>query len=429
MRELLNVLREHKLGRRTGIYSVCSAHPLVLEAALRHAQRRGRPLLIEATSNQVNQYGGYTGMRPAEFKSYVDTIVARAAPGSAGALLGGDHLGPNCWRAENADAALAKSQQLVADYVTAGFRKIHLDCSMSCGGDPTVLPEELIAARAAQLAVATESAWRSAGGEAPVYVIGTEVPAPGGAAEALGGLEVTAPAAVTETLAAHRLAFRRAGLGDAWERVVALVVQPGVEFDNHKVIDFQPARARELARRIESEPGLIYEAHSTDYQSPGALAELVREHFAILKVGPALTFALRAALWALAAIERELGIQPRESVKDVVIAAMRRDPRHWSAYYTDPLSESLDLQYSLSDRIRYYWVVPEVLAACETMLANLSRHPIPLALLNQYLPEQYPAVRAGLLANEPRELVFDAVAHVLEGYAAACDPHADSGSD
>jgi D-tagatose-1,6-bisphosphate aldolase subunit GatZ/KbaZ len=427
MKELLNVLREHKLGRGAGIYSVCSAHPLVLEAALRHAQRRGRPLLVEATCNQVNQYGGYTGMQPAEFKSYVDGIATRAAPGSAGVLLGGDHLGPSPWRAENTERALEKSRQLVADYVTAGFRKIHLDCSMSCGGDPAILPEELIAGRAAQLAGATESAWRAAGGEPPVYVIGTEVPTPGGAAEALGALEVTAPAAVTETLAAHRQAFRSAGLDDVWERVVALVVQPGVEFDNYKVIDFQPARARELARRIESEPGLIYEAHSTDYQSPQALAALVREHFAILKVGPALTFALRAALWALVAIERELGIQPRESLKDVAIAAMRRDPRHWRTYYTEPLSEGLDLQYSLSDRIRYYWAVPEVLAACEALLLNLSRRPIPLALLDQYLPAQYRDVRAGALANEPRGLALDAVARVLEGYAAACDP--GSGSD
>jgi D-tagatose-1,6-bisphosphate aldolase subunit GatZ/KbaZ len=383
---------------------------------------------VEATSNQVNQYGGYTGMRPAEFRSYVDAIRARAAPGSAGTLLGGDHLGPNCWRAENADAALEKSRQLVADYVTAGFRKIHLDCSMGCADDPSPLPGELVAARAAQLARATEQAWRTAGGEPPAYVIGTEVPAPGGAAEALAGLEVTAPAAVTETLTAHRQAFRDAGLDEAWERVVALVVQPGVEFDNHTVVDFQPARARELARRIESEPGLVYEAHSTDYQTPQALAALVRGHFAILKVGPALTFALREALWALVAVERELGLQPRESLKDVAIGAMRRDPRHWRAYYADPLSEELDLHYGLSDRSRYYWAVPEVRAACDALFMNLGRRPLPLALLSQYLPAQYHAVRGGLLANEPRELALDAVARVLEGYAAACDPRPDPGS-
>ncbi|MGA7243577.1 MAG: class II D-tagatose-bisphosphate aldolase, non-catalytic subunit, partial [Terracidiphilus sp.] len=44
-----------------GIYSVCSAHPWVLEAAFDQAIKDGSDLLIEATSNQVNHLGGYTG--------------------------------------------------------------------------------------------------------------------------------------------------------------------------------------------------------------------------------------------------------------------------------------------------------------------------------------------------------------------------------
>ncbi len=53
-------------GARVGITSVCSAHPMVIEAAMAQALRRGHEpvVLIEATSNQVNQDGGYTGMSP-----------------------------------------------------------------------------------------------------------------------------------------------------------------------------------------------------------------------------------------------------------------------------------------------------------------------------------------------------------------------------
>jgi len=181
-----------------------------------------------------------------------------------------------------------------------------------------------------------------------------------------------------------------------------------------------PSKARELSARIEREAELVYEAHSTDYQTPAALAALVRDHFAILKVGPGVTFALRETLWALAEIERELGIAPREALKQVALGAMRRDPRHWRAYYVDPQSQSFDLQYSLSDRIRYYWNVPEVAAACDALLRNLSTHHIPLTLLSQYLPVQYAAVRAGALANEPRALLLDGVGQVLRHYAAAC---------
>jgi D-tagatose-1,6-bisphosphate aldolase subunit GatZ/KbaZ len=422
MNALLELLRAHKSGSPVGICSVCSSHPLVIEAALREAVHEGRYALIEATSNQVNQFGGYTGMRPADFHRYVAAIAARVALPMQRVLLGGDHLGPNVWRSDNASVALARSEQLVADYVAAGFRKIHLDCSMSCADDPGALTDAVIAARAAQLCRASESAWRANGGEPPVYVIGTEVPTPGGAAEALESLTVTTPAAVTATLEAHRNAFLQGGLQDAWPRVIALVVQPGVEFDHHKVIDYEPARARALAQRIEQEPGLAYEAHSTDYQTPAALAALVRDHFAILKVGPGVTFALREALWALADIEHELDAAPAEALKQVVLAAMRREPRHWSAYYTDPRSQSFDLQYSLSDRIRYYWNVPEIEAACAALIANLSARRIPLTLLSQYLPRQYAAIRAGMLVNDARALLLDGVAQVLRDYAGACNP-------
>jgi D-tagatose-1,6-bisphosphate aldolase subunit GatZ/KbaZ len=424
VRPLLELIREHKAGAAIGIYSVCSAHALAIEAALREARRSGEFALIEATSNQVNQFGGYTGMTPMAFQRYVAEIAARAALPMERVLLGGDHLGPNCWRSEPSTAALAHSEQLVADYVAAGFRKIHLDCSMSCAGDPAVLDDEVIAARAARLCRAGEQSWRASGGEPPLYVIGTEVPTPGGAAEDLETLAVTTPAAVTATLAAHRSAFRAAGVEAAWERVIALVVQPGVEFDHHRVIDYEPAKARELSLRIEREPGLVYEAHSTDYQSAAALAALVRDHFAILKVGPGVTFALREALWTLADIERELGISPARPLKQVVLEAMRRDPRHWKSYYTNAASETFDLQYSLSDRVRYYWTDPEVRDACHALLGNLTNRGIPLTLLSQYLPLQYAAVRAGALANDPGELLIDAVAQVLQGYARACRPAA-----
>src|ERR1700693_302171 len=208
MKALLELFRAHKAGSGLGLCLVCSSHPLVIEAALREAARDDAEYaLIEATSNQVNQFGGYTGMTPTDFKAYVAGIAARASLPMERVLLGGDNLGPNCWRTGPAAEALARSEQLVSDYVAAGFRKIHLDCSMSCADDPGVLTEAVIAARAARLCQASERAWRASGGEPPVYVIGTEVPTPGGAAEALEALVVTTADAVTGPLEAHRRAF------------------------------------------------------------------------------------------------------------------------------------------------------------------------------------------------------------------------------
>jgi D-tagatose-1,6-bisphosphate aldolase subunit GatZ/KbaZ len=417
-----DLVANHKAGHAVGIYSACSAHPLVIEATLSHARDESAAALIEATSNQVNQDGGYTGLRPKDFSRFVHEVAARLDVPRERVLLGGDHLGPNCWQHLPADTALAKSDRLIADYVEAGFRKIHLDCSMSCADDPAPLSDAVVATRAARLCAVAERTWQQVGGEAPVYVVGTEVPVPGGAQGAITELAVTEPAAVTATIDAHFEAYRSSGLQHVWPRVIGLVVQPGVEFDHHKVIDFDASRTVELARAVETQPYLVYEAHSTDYQTPANLRALVRSHFAILKVGPGLTFAMREAVWALDAIEREwLGADKSARLRETLQEAMNASPSSWSKYYRSTGRQlALDQQYSLSDRIRYYWPVPQVDAALQRLLTNLEARPPPLTLLSQYLPLQYEAVRAGQAGAGARELVLHAITRVLQQYAAAC---------
>jgi D-tagatose-1,6-bisphosphate aldolase subunit GatZ/KbaZ len=423
-----DIIAKHKAGRPVGIYSACSAHPLVIEAALRHAQREAGSVLIEATSNQVNQDGGYTGMRPADFSRFVLDIAARLGVPAEQVLLGGDHLGPNCWQDLPAEAAMARSEVLIADYVAAGFRKIHLDCSMSCADDAGPLSDAQVAARAVRLCAVAERTWKRVGGEAPVYVVGTEVPIPGGAQEHLGELTLTEPQAAAATIDAHRQAFQSAGLLPLWPRVIGLVVQPGVEFDNYKVVDFKASKANALAGLIEAQPHLVYEAHSTDYQTPENLRALVRSHFAILKVGPGLTFALREALWALDRVEREwLGADRSSRLPETLRRAMAAAPKFWSKYYLSGGRQlELDQQYSFSDRIRYYWPVLEVQSALKHLLDNLDANPPPLTLLSQHLPLQYAAIRAGRLQPRAREMVLHAVEQVLQQYSDACADHASS---
>ena len=422
MKVIREVVARHKAGRSVGVYSACSAHPLVIEAALNHVRRQSGLVLIEATSNQVNQDGGYTGMRPADFSRFVLAIAARLGVPSEQVLLGGDHLGPNCWQDLPAEAAMVKSEQLIADYVAAGFRKIHLDCSMSCADDPTPLTDAVVAQRAARLCGVAEKTWSRVGGEAPVYVVGTEVPVPGGAKESLTELALTEPSAANATIDAHWGAFQSAGLHHVWPRVIGLVVQPGVEFDRHKVIDFQAPRAADLAAVVEAQPYMVYEAHSTDYQTPANLRALVQRHFAILKVGPGLTFAMREALWGLDKVEREwLGADRSSRLRETVQQAMTAAPRYWNKYYlSDGRQLTLDQQYSLSDRIRYYWPAPEVETALNRLLANLDSNPPPLTLLSQYLPLQYEAIRAGRIGLRARELVLHSIEQVLQQYSAAC---------
>jgi D-tagatose-1,6-bisphosphate aldolase subunit GatZ/KbaZ len=421
MKPLLDIIGRHKHGQPVGIYSLCSAHPWVIEAAMREAKAGASPLLIEATCNQVNQFGGYTGLTPADYRRFVQDIAHRAAFPPDRILLGGDHLGPSAWQKEPVTVAMARSDELVSQYVAAGFRKIHLDCSMACGGDPAPLPEIEVAARAARLCAVAEQAWQRQGGEPPVYVIGTEVPTPGGAGETLEHLAVTTPESVEATIAAHRRAFTEAGLAEVLPRIIALVVQPGVEFDQHGVADYRPDKARQLSEFIARDPQFVFEAHSTDYQTPGNLRALVRDHFAILKIGPAATFALRETLWALDAIERELpGVARHANLREVALRTMRADPKYWRGHYRDSANESLDLAYSLSDRIRYYWPYPDIQLACASLLANLRNRPLPMTLLSQYLPRQYAAVRAGSLHASVDALLGDGIASALRPYVLAC---------
>ena len=416
---LLDTVEKHKSGEAVGVYSVCSAHPLVIEASVLQVLGEDGYLLVEATSNQVDQFGGYTGMKPQDFRGLVLGLAKRRGLSGDRVVLGGDHLGPNRWRGLPAAEAMRHAGDLVALYVASGFTKIHLDCSMACADDTEPLDDEVVAERAATLAARAE---QEASGDEIVYVVGTEVPVPGGAHEALGELTPTSAGAARDTLAAHEDAFHAKGLAGAWDRVIALVVQPGVEFDLERVIDYESSATEELRRVLDDRGRLVFEAHSTDYQTRANLTALVGDHWAVLKVGPALTFAMREALFALAAIEDELVAEGgRSELVSVVDRRMREEPEYWEGYYPGGLNEQRLLRlYSYSDRIRYYWSQPDVENARTRLFSNLEDEGIPQTLLSQFLPRQYERVRQGRLDCTPDALVFDRVRNTLEDYNVAC---------
>jgi D-tagatose-1,6-bisphosphate aldolase subunit GatZ/KbaZ len=410
------IVAAQHLGQARGIPSICSAHPWVLKAAMQAAKG---PLLIEATCNQVNQFGGYTGMAPADFAGYIAAMAWENGFPFENIILGGDHLGPSVWQNEPAEAAMRKAEALVRAYVRAGFTKFHLDCSMRLGDDGgCALDAECGAERAARLARIVEEV----GSEDVRTVIGSEVPSPGGATQHEEGARVTRVEDLRQTIALTQAAFARQGLQAAWERVRAVVVQPGVEFGDDFVLPYQPEAAQGLVNYIESEPQLVYEAHSTDYQKPQGLRRLVQDHFAILKVGPALSFAFREGAFALAEIEDELF--PAGERSDLIAGmdeAMRRHPEHWQKYYQGTEDEvAWKRKYSLSDRVRYYWPMPAVQARLKRLLDNLGEKPIPLALLEQFMPAQCARIREGRLDNHPQALLLDKIESVLAEYFAAC---------
>ncbi len=344
--QVQNPIREmvtkRRLGIHCGIPSFCSASKLVIEAILEQAQRFDDYALIEATANQVNQFGGYTNMQPKDFRDFVYRIADKINFSRSKIILGGDHLGPLPWADLPAEEAMANAETLVRLSVMAGYTKIHLDTSMKLGDDSKEerLSDEVIAARGARLYQACEEAFcafeqEHPGAMHPVFVIGSEVPIPGGAIEPEKAVEVTSPEDFENTLLTYRKVFAQKGLSGAWEHIIAVVVQPGVEFGNEEISRYDRAAAGRLCQCLKKYPDIVFEGHSTDYQPPVCLREMVEDGIAIIKVGPALTFALREALFSLAQIEEELipNAADRSHFRQVLEEAMLADPSKWQKHY------------------------------------------------------------------------------------------------
>ena len=412
------IIEQRKNGKLVGIASYCTANELVLEACLSRAKQTGNKVLIEATANQVNQFGGYTGMQPIDFKNFVYEIADRIGLDKNQILLGGDHLGPLTWQDLPESEAMENSKKLVYDYVMAGFTKIHLDTSMRVASDPEILDTKIIASRGVELYFECMKAYsklkeQNPDALKPVFIIGSEVPIPGGATDVEDSLAVTSIKDFENTIAAYKEAFESAGISEWMNDIIAVVVQPGVEFGDSQVFYYDSKNASQLCNALKNYPNIVFEGHSTDYQKPECLKEMVHDGIAILKVGPALTYAAREALFALSMIEDELLDNDKSNLINVVDEVMLEDPSNWEKHYHGTDHEKhLARKYSYSDRSRYYMGNEKIQDAITKLFDNLSKLTIPMNILHQYMPLEYTNSKS----IKPKDLVIDHVVEVLKDY-------------
>ena len=170
---------------------------------------------------------------------------------------------------------MEEAEELIRQYVMAGFTKIHIDTSMKVASDDPEerLSDEIIARRGAVLAKTAEDAYKKLKKERPdaphpVYIVGSEVPIPGGSQDEVDtGVQVTKVSDFQATVKAFQKAYEDQGLKDAWEYVIAVVVQPGVEEKDSGCTEYVREKAVNLMNAIKDYPDLIYEGHSTDYQT------------------------------------------------------------------------------------------------------------------------------------------------------------------
>lgn len=423
---LKQIVKKQKNGKAVGIYSCCSANDYVIEAVLERAKRDNSCALIEATANQVDQFGGYTGMKPQDFYNLIMQKAKAIQLDFNRVFLGGDHLGPLTFADKNEMEAMELSKALVRAYVLAGFTKIHIDTSMKVASDDQNirLSDETIAARGALLASVCEEAYQERLKEhpnavAPVYIVGSEVPIPGGAQGENEGMQITRVEDFKATIQAFKSAFEKQNIAHVFSDVIGVVVQPGVEEKDAGCSEYDRSKAKDLMHSIKAYEHLVFEGHSTDYQTKYKLRELVEDGVGILKVGPALTYAMREALFSLAYMEQMIYHDAPEKQSDfihVLDEAMLNEPKNWCKHYHGNEQELwFKRKFSFSDRARYYMPNDAVTNAKNILIKNL-RNAIPLSVLSQFMPIQYIKVREGIIKNDPESLIKDRIDNTLDEY-------------
>ncbi len=214
-----------------------------------------------------------------------------------------------------------------------------------------------------------------------------------------------------------RREFLKLGLKDAWNRVAAYVVNTGADFNSFDVIPYDSDKFGQLKAFLATQP-YVLEAHSTDYQNLESLVRMVRDGFAVLKVGPELTFRFREAIFAMCAIEKEM-IEPQNTshLMEAIFAEMKANPQYWEKHYQ---GSTIEFKFSLYDRIRYYWSNEKVKAELNNLFENLNKLRVPSSLLHQYAPDAVDRP-SGVVVFDPHELIYAKVKSSLERYHRACE--------
>ena len=379
-----------------GICLINSSHPLVLRALMRQSRGANVPLFLALNENSQS---------PAVYADYVKKLAqAEGFPVEQLFLADG-------WR----DSPVVQARQRVIDCVRAGFNLIFLNCwdkdFLGCAEDMTE-----VAARHVDLCQAAEQAAQSEGSldSKPWYVLG--MPTWDWNSEKLAAYQY-----------AIESAFKQAGLTNAWQRVVSLNIPMDMGFTDNFACDYQPELGADLKAFYEKEGHLVYYMPHADYQSTQALRDMLADHFALLEIGPMLSFAMREALFALAMIENEWMIgKPGAHLSNLIVEldkAMQLNPAHWQAHYTtgNGFDQMLARKYSYQDRSRFYWQEKDVQSAIDQLFKNLSETPPPLTLLRQFMPDLYWPLREGTLENKPEALVIRRIQQAYQPYLVACN--------
>jgi len=428
---LIDIMGTNRRGERKGIYAVTSRNSTVQEVYLQQALADGSPALFEISVDMTGSPGKNGKILPYDFIAKVKQIVVKVGFPPDRLFFGINGLNPSLWQGESVEHTLKKTGAFISDLVGLGFNILGIHAGISLKGDPVdqLLPQKVIIAREAALYQAAERAAAAVPDEKkPLYVIDIH---PG---QGMTEYQKKVVRKEDVEIAVDRFSqtAAAAGLPEIKERLLAVRISLGPGYNGEKVIPFDSSLLKELGGCTYNSKGMMLEALQTDFQSRDMLDRLVNNHFALLSVGPELTYTLREALFSLAMMENETMIgKPGVYLSNFIIEldrAMQSAPQHWQKYYTgNGFEQLIARKYSLYDRSRFFWEDKNVRKMKKRLYDNMVKYPVPLTVLRQFMPRQYERVTAGKIENKPDALVMDAVRCALRRYSCACgwseNPH------
>lgn len=345
--------------------SFCTANFNVIKILIIFAKYYNLPILLESTSNQVNQFGGYTGLTPRQFYKKIDKLKKKIKIKNKQVMIGADHLGPLPWKKLNSKIALKNAKTLIKKCISLKYDKIHIDSTIVCKDDKN-LNLNLIRSRSAKIfnTVPKKDIKNI------FFVFGSEVPFAGG-----GNTNKIKPSVLNNIKVDYFLYNSiLKNLNSNKKNKFSLVVEPGMAFSNSK-ISLPKLKKFKKNLSFSKKNNFSYEAHSTDYQRLVTLKKLVKNNFRFLKVGPELTFDFYQAIKKMEKIE-DTNCNQKSNISYELMKAMSKDNKYWKDYYkgTKKKIEFLKLN-SYLDRMRYYWDSKNVKKSMIKLFKNIDTIP------------------------------------------------------
>ena len=284
-----------KILKNKALPSFCTSNIDVIKTILYFCNVKKLPCLIESTSNQVNQHGGYTKKNPKIFVKEILNLKKKIGFNSKNFFLGGDHLGPLPWKHKKKSIAIKNSISLINEYLDQNYCKIHIDTSIRCKDDKYIDNEKVLN-RSNEILNNFRIKKKI---KKKFLVLGTEVPL-AGSGDNKKLIPTNKKQISTEVLNIKKM-FKKIGLKN---KFFGLVIEPGMKY-GHSTIKKPNFTNFADKRNISIKNNFFYEAHSTDYQPNEVLKQLVKNNFKFLKVGPELTYNYSRSLFFMENIEKK----------------------------------------------------------------------------------------------------------------------------